>query len=90
MPDITVSITDIEQKSLEFAMVSIQDWTDNAVTNRARIAKNDIIKLLVAYCNENNIQIATGEDAQVIQAYDLGVVKTAADRAQEPIDIPGE
>ena len=80
MPDITISITETEQKALEYVMVDISDWTDNAVTNRARIAKDEIIASLVAHCNANNIAIATGEDAQVAQAYDLEVVKTAAVR----------
>ena len=76
MPDITISITDTEQKALDTVMIDIQEWTDNAVTNRARIAKDGIISQLVAHCNANSIAIATGEDAQVTQAYSLGVVKT--------------
>ena len=74
MPDITISITDTEKKALEYVMVDISDWTDNAVTNRARIAKEEIISLLVAHCNANSIAIATGEDAQVTQAYTLNLV----------------
>ena len=77
MPDITISITDTEKKALEMVMTDISEWTDNAVTNRARIAKDEIISLLVAHCNANSVAIATGEDAQVTQAYTLGVVKTA-------------
>jgi len=83
MPNITVSLTDTENKSLEYATVSVQDWSDNALINRARIAKDEIISLLVAHCNANDIAIATGEDAQVTQAYDLEVVKTAAVRNAE-------
>lgn len=82
MPDITISITDTEQKALETVMVDIQEWTDNAVTNRARIAKDEIISQLVAHCNANSIAIATGEDAQVTQAYDLGIVSKAT--AEQP------
>ncbi len=77
MPDITISITDTEKKALDYVMVDISEWTDNAVTNRARIAKDEIISLLVAHCNANSVAIATGEDAQVTQAYALDVVKTA-------------
>tara|TARA_B100001094_G_scaffold224176_2_gene218368 strand:+ start:1202 stop:1480 length:279 start_codon:yes stop_codon:yes gene_type:complete len=77
MPDITISITDTEKKALDYVMVDISEWTDNAVTNRARIAKDEIISLLVAHCNANSVAIATGEDAQVTQAYTLDVVKTA-------------
>lgn len=79
MPDITISVTDTELKSLEYATVSPSDWVDNAATNRARLAKDEIIAKLVAHCNENSITIATGEDAQVTQAFDLGVVIRLAD-----------
>ena len=79
MPDITISVTDTELKGLEFAAVSPQEWADNAVTNRARMAKDEIISLLVAHCNANNVALAVGEDAQVTQAFDLGVVQRLAD-----------
>ena len=78
MPDITVSLTTTELKCLEYAAASPQDWADNALTNRARIAKDEIIALLVAHCNANSVALAVGEDAQVTQAFDLGVVQTAA------------
>ena len=78
MPNITVSLTDTENKSMEYAAVSVQDWSDNVIKNRARIAKNEIIAKLVTHCNENSVAIATGEDAQVTQAFDLGVVDTLA------------
>ena len=83
MPDITVTLTDTENKCMEYAALSVQDWADNALTNRARIAKDEIIALLVAHCNANGITIATGEDAQVTQAFDLEIVKTAAVRNAE-------
>jgi len=83
MTDITVTITDTENKCLEYAAYSVQDWADNALTNRAREAQEEIIAILVAYCNENNIQLATGSDAQVTQAFDLELVKTAAQREAE-------
>ena len=83
MVAITVSLTDTENKALEYAAASVQDWADNALQNRARIAKDEIIAALVAHCNANSVAIATGEDAQVTQAFDLDVVKTAAARAAE-------
>ena len=83
--NITVTLTDTEYKALEYAALSPQDWADNALKNRARIAKDEIIALLVKHCNENNVQLATGEDAQVAQAFSLGVVKTALAVSQEPV-----
>jgi hypothetical protein len=83
MATYTVNLTDTETKSLEYAALSNQDWIDNAAKNRARIAKEEIISLNTAHCNKNGIAIAVGEDAQVTQAYTLGVVKSAADRNKE-------
>jgi len=83
MPDITVVLTDTQNKCMEYASVSVQDWADNALHNRARIAQEEIISALVAHCNENEVAIATGADAQVTQAFELGVVKTAAVRNAE-------
>lgn len=79
----TVTLTDTQKKSLEFAAVVPQDFIDNAVKNRCRKAKDEIIALNTKHCNANSVTIATGEDAQVTQAYTLGVVKTAADRNKE-------
>lgn len=83
--DITVTLTDTEYKSLQYAAYSPQDWADNALKNRARKAKDEIIAKLVKHCNANEIQLATGEEAQVTQAFNLGVVQTAAD-VQAAID----
>lgn len=78
MPDITISLTETENKAMEYAAASVQDWADNAVTNRARIAVDEICGLLMTHCNENEIAMAVGKDAQVAQAFELEVVKTAA------------
>ena len=83
MPEITVSLTDTENKCMEYTAASVQDWADNALKNRARIAKDQIISLLVAHCNANDIAIATGADAQITQAFELEIVKTAAARNAE-------
>ena len=81
MPDITVTITDTEKKCLDTVMVGIGTWADNLVTNRARIAQEDICSRLMTHCNTNSIAIATGIDAQITQAYAVGVAHTATDIA---------
>ena len=77
MADITVKLTDTQTKCLEYASYSVQDWCDNAIHNRARLAQEENIAKLVAHCNENSIALAVGTDAQVTQAYTLKVVDTA-------------
>ncbi len=76
--DYTITLTDTEKKSMEYITPNVDDWITNAATNRARIAKKDIIAKLVEHCNAKGIAIATGEDAQVTQAYDLKVVEKAS------------
>ena len=89
MPNITVALTDTQNKCLEYAAASVQDWADNALHNRARIAQDEIIAALVAHCNANEVAIATGVDTQITQAFDLEVVMTAAARnAAAEADLP--
>ena len=89
MPSITIELTDTELKCMEYAALSPQDWADNAVKNRARIAGDEIVTALVAHCNANEIAIATGKDAQIAQAFELGVVKTAAEvQAEAEANLP--
>ena len=75
--DYTITLTSTEQKAMEHVALDVDDWITNAATNRARIAVLEIIEQLVAHCNANEIALAVGQDAQVTQAYDLGVVLTA-------------
>jgi hypothetical protein len=77
MAEIKVTVSDIQVKCLEYAAYSVQDWCDNAIHNRARIAQEEIIAKLVAHCNANSIALDVGTDAQVTQAYTLKVVDTA-------------
>ena len=75
--DYTITLTDTEQKSMEVIAVDVKEWISNAAKNRARKAKLEILDLNTKHCNANSIAIAVGDDAQVTQAYDLGVVTKA-------------
>ena len=83
MPSITVELTDTQLKGLEYAAVSPQDWADNALTNRARIANDEIVQTAMNYYLDNEIQAPTTREAIVADAFERGIVKTAAVRQQE-------
>jgi len=70
----TITLTDTQVKALEWVAADPKNWIENAATARAQRAVAEILPLLTAHCNENSIQLAVGESAQVTQAYDLGVV----------------
>ena len=83
MPTITIELTDTQYKGLQYAAVSPEDWADNAVTERARIANDEIVDITVKYCLDNGIQIPGTREEIVAYAFDNDIVKTAAVRQEE-------
>jgi len=75
---ITLTIEDHDYKAMESIAVSVQEWADNFIAVRSNKAKSEIISKLVEHCNANSVALAVGEAVQITQAYDLGVVDTAA------------
>ena len=89
MPSITIELTDTQYKGLEYAAASPQDWAENAVTERCRIANDEIVQMTVAHCLDNGIQVPTTREAIVAYAFDNGIVKTAAQRnAEAQAELP--
>ena len=89
MPDITITLTDTQYKGLEYAAASPQDWAENAVTERCRIANDEIVQMTVSHCLDNGIQVPTTREAIVAYAFDNGIVKTAAQRnAEAQAELP--
>jgi len=80
---IQIELTDTQFKGLEYAALSPQEWAENAVTERARIANDEIVQLTVQHCLDNGIQIPATREAIVAFAFDNDVVKTAAVRQAE-------
>jgi len=60
MTDYTVSLSDTQIKSLDYVGADPQEWMENAITNRARKATDEIIALLIKHCNANDIAMAVG------------------------------
>lgn len=48
MTTLTIELTDVQAKALAYVAVSPQDWAENAVYNRCRIAIEEIYDLEVA------------------------------------------
>jgi len=75
----TVTLTDAEDKALSFVAYSQDDWIQNAVHDRCRIAIEDIVALTVKKCLETNTQIPASKEAIVDLAFEQDWVKTALD-----------
>ena len=80
---IQIELTGTQFKGLEYAALSPQEWAENAVTERARVANDEIVQLTVQYCLDNGIQVPATREAIVAYAFDNDIVKTAAVRNAE-------
>jgi hypothetical protein len=75
-----VLLTEAENKALGYVAFSQQDWIDNMVHERCRIAIDEIVTLTVQKCLENNIQIPGSKDEMVELAFTRGWVELAASK----------
>ena len=74
----TVGITTGEYKALQYVMVDQQDWVENVLKNRARIATTEIQTLYTNYKIEKGEAItAIGSTAIIEAAYAEGVIGIA-------------
>jgi len=83
MPTITIELTETQYKGLEYVALSPEDWAENAVTERARLANDEIVQMTVEHCLDNGIQVPATREDIVAYAFDNQVVKTAAVRQAE-------
>jgi len=89
MPDITITLTDTQYKGLQYAAADPQDWADNAVTERARIANDEIVTLYTNRALDEGVQIPATRELIVADAFTRGWVKTAAQRnADAAAELP--
>ena len=83
MPDITITLTDTQYKGLEYCALSPQEWADNALTNRARIANDEIISMYTTRALDEGVAIPATRELIVADAFTRGWAKTAAEQSAE-------
>jgi aspartyl aminopeptidase len=76
MPSYTVTLTDAEDKALSVIAISQQEWIDNAVKNRCRISKEEIVASEIKRIRESGGTVS-GTDDEIVMA---ATVETAAER----------
>ena len=80
---IQIELTDTQYKGLEYAALSPSDWAENAVTERARIANDEIVSIYTNRALDEGVQIPATRELIVADAFTRGWVKTAAVRNAE-------
>ena len=81
MTTYTIELNDAEVKAMEFVALSVQDWAENALKNRARIAMDEIYQSEVARMTDDPTVTAIPADKEaVVLAADI---KSAQQRNEE-------
>ncbi len=85
MTTYTIELTDAEVKAMEYVAVSVQDWADNALQNRARQAMDEIYNSEVARMTADPTVTSIPADKEaVVLAADIksGAVRNAESEAE--------
>ena len=81
MTQYTIELTDAEVKAMEHVALSVQDWAENALKNRARQAMDEIYQSEVARMTEDPTVTAIPADKEaVVLSADI---KSAQQRNEE-------
>jgi hypothetical protein len=80
----TTILSTAEDLALSYVTVSQQEWIDNMVHERCRIAVDEIVRICVEQCLAAGIQIPGSKEVMVELAFTQGWVKSVADQATTP------
>lgn len=83
----TVTLSEAQDAALSYVSLSQQDWIQNAVYERCRIAIEEIVQVTVQKCLQTGTQIPSSTDEIVMLAFSQGWIKTAAQRQSEADQI---
>ncbi len=81
--NITIELTETEALALSHVSLSPQDWAENAVHNRCRVAIDEIVQIVMTKCLAEGEQIPTTREAIVAHGYECGVIQSAVARQAE-------
>jgi hypothetical protein len=86
--EITITLTEAEAKALAYVAADPEDWANNAVHERARIAMEEIFQLEVQrmLADTNTTEIPADREAVVLAA----VLPSAAERNEMSLLSEGE
>ena len=76
MPDYTITLTDAEDKALSVIASNKQEWINNAIKNRCRISKEEIVTSEIARIRAAGGTVS-GTDDEIVMA---ATVETVAER----------
>jgi hypothetical protein len=79
METITITLTETQMQGMRYITLSPQDWAENAVTERARKANDEIVQMYIKRALDEGVQIPATRELIVEDAFTRGWVQTAAE-----------
>ena len=76
MPSYTVTVTNSQDLALNSQMVGVGTYINTVIESQIVFAQQAIQNDLLKYCNDNDVAMAVGVDAQVQQAFAVGFAHT--------------
>jgi hypothetical protein len=76
----TITLTDTEKLAMEYIAYDPQDWVENAMKERARLAIEEIVKIAVDKFLEAGQTIPGSREEIVAAAYENNWIQTAKDK----------
>jgi len=83
----SIELTETEKKAMEYIAYNPQEWVENAMKERSRIAINEIVKIAVDKFLEAGQSTPATKEEIVDTAYANGWIKTAKEQTDNPISI---
>lgn len=80
----TVTVTEAEEKALSYVAADPQEWIDNAIHERCRLATEEIVAIVVRRCVELTVPIPNSKDEMVNLAFEKQWVITADQQNNMP------
>ena len=77
--DITITLTETQEKVFKYFALSPQEWVQNAVDNRLRKASDEIVKIAIDKFLEAGQTIPGSKDEIINAAFDNGWVNFTID-----------
>jgi hypothetical protein len=77
--DYTITLTEAENKAMEYIATDVNDWITNSVINRARIAIDEIVALEVERITSQGGELSGTKEDIVLAA----PIKSARERQEE-------
>lgn len=79
----TITFSESEKYAMSYICIDTESWVQNVCHERARVAKEELIKVALDKFIQNKTTIPLSHDDMIIQAFENGWIKSLKEREEE-------